>query len=99
MKKIIMPVLIMMLSSWTICAQNTLRILVKSHEGEAFPGATITLNGTAIGTNTNEDVVARHESDGKDNDTCSEDKLGKMDHYLVCFFGFWGLTWSGILLL
>ncbi|HEY3430638.1 MAG TPA: TonB-dependent receptor plug domain-containing protein, partial [Cyclobacteriaceae bacterium] len=58
MKRIIMPVLFMMLSSWTICAQHTLKVFVKSHENEPMPGASVTLKGTTQGAITNENGIA-----------------------------------------
>jgi outer membrane receptor for ferrienterochelin and colicins len=57
MRKIIVLVF-MMLSSWSIYAQNTLKALVKSHENEPIPGAAVQLDGTTIGTITNENGLA-----------------------------------------
>ena len=58
MKKIIAPALIMMFLSWTAGAQHTLKALIKSHEKEPLPGATIQLDGTTQGANANAEGLA-----------------------------------------
>ncbi len=55
MKIFIMPVMIMMLSSWTLCAQNTFKAVIKNHDTkELLPGATLQLEGTTLGVSANE---------------------------------------------
>lgn len=55
MKRIIMPVLFMMLSSWTIYAQHTLKAIIRNHDRESLPGATLQLEGTTQGASADED--------------------------------------------
>lgn len=55
MKKIVMPLLIVMVSSWAACAQHTLRAIIKdSHTNESLPGATLQREGTTEGATANE---------------------------------------------
>lgn len=55
MKTFIMCIVILMVSSGTLCAQNSLKAIIKNHDtNEPLPGATIQLEGTSIGASANE---------------------------------------------